>query len=157
MLPVQLPLSSLVVFQLILKLSLVLQPDQVHSQLLQRVQLPVFQLTRRLVVPDQHGVLHFFLGPLLVQLLHKSTAEHQKKGEFARLAARVTASDGIELFQVHHHGTVGALLMTWHGSVTHTKAPPRSPSGRPAGGTGATHSPLLRLLQVPEVCNLLGY
>ena len=79
MLPVQLPLSSLVVFQLILKLSLVLQPDQVHSQLLQRVQLPVFQLTRRLVVPDQHGVLHFFLGTLLVQLLHESTAEHQKK------------------------------------------------------------------------------
>lgn len=37
MLPVQLPLSPLVVFQLVLELSLVLQPDQVHSQLLQRV------------------------------------------------------------------------------------------------------------------------
>lgn len=66
MLPVQLPLSPLVVFQLVLKLSLVLQPDQVHSQLLQRVQLPVLQLARRLVVPDQHGMLHLLLGPLLV-------------------------------------------------------------------------------------------
>lgn len=66
MLPVQLPLSPLVVFQLVLELSLVLQPDQVHSQLLQRVQLPVLQLARRLVVPDQHCMLHFLLGPLLV-------------------------------------------------------------------------------------------
>lgn len=69
MLSVQLPLPPLVVLELVLQLRLVLQPDQVHAQLLQRVQLPVLELAGGLVVPDQHGVLHLLLRPLFIQFL----------------------------------------------------------------------------------------
>lgn len=62
-------LASVVVLDLVLQLRLVLQADQVHPQLLQGLQLPVLQFLRGLVVADQHGVLHLFLGLLLVQLL----------------------------------------------------------------------------------------
>lgn len=68
-LSVQLPLPPLVVLELVLQLRLVLQPDQVHAQLLQRVQLPVLELAGGLVVPDQHGVLHLLLRPLFIQFL----------------------------------------------------------------------------------------
>lgn len=66
---VQLALAAVVVLDLVLQLRLVLQADQVHSQLLQGLELPLLQLLRGLVVADQHGVLHLFLGLLLVQLL----------------------------------------------------------------------------------------
>lgn len=70
-LAVQLSLSAVVVLDLVLQLGLVLQADQVHAQLLQRPQLPLLQLLSRLVVSDQHGVLHLLLRLLLVQLLEK--------------------------------------------------------------------------------------
>lgn len=69
MFAVEFSLSPVVVLDLVLQLRLVLQADQVHAQLLQRLQLPVLQLLHGLVVADQHGVLHLFLGLLLVQLL----------------------------------------------------------------------------------------
>jgi hypothetical protein len=65
-LPVQLPLPPLIVLQLVLQFRLVLQPDQIHAELLQGVQLPVLQLSGGFIMPDQHGVLHFLLGPLLI-------------------------------------------------------------------------------------------
>lgn len=68
-LAVQLALAPVVVLDLVLQLGLVLQADQVHAQLLQRLELPVLQLLHGLVVADQHGVLHLLLGLLLVQLL----------------------------------------------------------------------------------------
>lgn len=71
MLAVEFTLTSVVVLNLVLQLCLVLEADQVHSQLLQSLQLPLLQFLRGLVVADQHGVLHLFLGFLLVQLLGK--------------------------------------------------------------------------------------
>lgn len=69
---VQFSLSAVIVLYLVLQLSLVLQTDQIHSQLLQCFQLPVLQLLSRLVVSDQHGVLHLLLRLLFIQLLQES-------------------------------------------------------------------------------------
>lgn len=106
MLPVQLPLPPLVVLQLVLELSLVLQPDEVHAQLLQRVQLPVLQLPRGLVVPDQHCVLHLLLRPLLVQLLRQThTAEEGESlpggVELTRLRVLLTPLHNTREFTSH--------------------------------------------------------
>lgn len=72
MLAVEFALAAVVVLDLVLQLRLVLQADQVHPQLLQGLQLPVLQFLHGLVVADQHGVLHLFLGLLLVQLLGRT-------------------------------------------------------------------------------------
>lgn len=69
MFAVQLTVPSVIVLNLVLQLSLVLQTNQVHAQLLQCSELPVLQLLHGLVVADQHGVLHFLLALLPVQLL----------------------------------------------------------------------------------------
>ena len=69
-LTVELAFPPVVVLYLVLQLSLVLQPDQVHAQLLQGLELPLLQLLGGLVVADQHGVLHLLLGLLLVELLN---------------------------------------------------------------------------------------
>lgn len=76
---VELALPPVVVLDLVLQLGLVLQADQVHPQLLQGLQLPLLQLLRGLVVADQHGVLHLFLGLLLVQLLETKRGRGQIK------------------------------------------------------------------------------
>lgn len=72
MFAVQFALTSVVILNLVLQLCLVLQTDQVHPQLLQRLQLPVLQFLHGLVMADQHGVFHLFLGLLLVQLLGRT-------------------------------------------------------------------------------------
>lgn len=69
MLAMKFTLTSVVVLNLVLQLRLVLQADEVHTQLLQGLQLPLLQFLRGLIVADQHGMLHLFLGLLLVQLL----------------------------------------------------------------------------------------
>lgn len=66
MFAVELSLPSVVVLNLVLQFRLVLQADQVHPQLLQRLQLPLLQLLGGLIVADQHGVLHLLLSLLLV-------------------------------------------------------------------------------------------
>lgn len=68
---VQFSLSAVIVLDLVLQLSLVLQADQIHAQLLQRFQLPVLQLLSGLVMSDQHGVLHLLLRLLFIKLLEK--------------------------------------------------------------------------------------
>lgn len=74
--PVELPLPPVVVLLLVLQLRLVLQPHQFTSQLLQNLQLPALQVLSGLVVTDHQGVLHLFLGPLLVQLLEPDVCCH---------------------------------------------------------------------------------
>lgn len=69
MLAVEFTLAPVVVLNLVLQLCLVLLTDQVHTQFLQHLQLPVFQLLHGLIMADQHGMFHLFLGLLLVQLL----------------------------------------------------------------------------------------
>lgn len=69
MLAMKFTLTSVVVLNLVLQLRLVLQADEVHTQLLQGLQLPLLQFLCGLIVADQHGMLHLFLGLLLVQLL----------------------------------------------------------------------------------------
>ena len=85
MLAVEFTLTPVVVLDLVLQFCLVLQADQVHPQLLQGLQLPVLQFLHGLVVADQHGVLHLFLGLLLVQLLRrtgrKDGGRERKEGE----------------------------------------------------------------------------
>lgn len=81
MLAVEFTLTSVVVLDLVLQLCLVLQADQVHPQLLQGLQLPVLQFLHGFVVADQHGVLHLFLGLLLVQLLGGPGGRGGKVGE----------------------------------------------------------------------------
>lgn len=81
MLAVEFTLTSVVVLDLVLQLCLVLQADQVHPQLLQGLQLPVLQFLHGFVVADQHGVLHLFLGLLLVQLLGGPGGRGGKEGE----------------------------------------------------------------------------
>lgn len=76
MLAVEFTLASVVVLNLVLQLRLVLKADQVHPQLLQGLQLPVLQFLHGLVMADQHGMLHLFLGLLLVQLLGGKTETH---------------------------------------------------------------------------------
>lgn len=71
-LAVEFTLTSVVVLDLVLQLRLVLQANQVHAQFLQGLQLPVLQFLHGLVMADQHGVLHLFLGLLLVQLLGRT-------------------------------------------------------------------------------------
>ena len=80
MFTVEFTLTSVVVLDLVLQLGLVLQADQVHPQLLQDLQLPVLQFLHGLVVADQHGVLHLFLGLLLVQLLGGPEGKMEKEG-----------------------------------------------------------------------------
>lgn len=81
MLAVEFALASVVVLDLVLQLRLVLQADQVHPQLLQGPQLPLLQFLGGLVVADQHGVLHLFLGLLLVQLLIRMKRRWKKERE----------------------------------------------------------------------------
>lgn len=71
MLAVEFSLTAVVILNLVLELCLVLQADQVHTQLLQGLQLPLLQLLCRLVMADQHGVLHLSLGLFLVQFLER--------------------------------------------------------------------------------------
>lgn len=72
MLPPQLPLPPLVVFQLIGELCLVLGADQLGSRLLDGPQVPELQLLHGLVMPEQHGVLQVLLCLPFVQLLNKN-------------------------------------------------------------------------------------
>lgn len=71
MLPPQLPLSPLVVFQLVGELCLVLGADQLSSSLLDGSQVPELQLLHGFMMPEQHGVLQVLLGLPLVQFLTK--------------------------------------------------------------------------------------
>lgn len=71
MLPPQLPLSSLVVFQLVGELCLVLGADQLRSGLLDGSQVPELQLLHGLMMPEQHGMLQVLLGLPFVQFLKK--------------------------------------------------------------------------------------
>ena len=75
MLPPQLPLSSLVVLQLVGELSLVLGADQLGSRLLYGPQVPELQFLHGLMMPEQHGVLQVLLRLPFVQFLEE---QHQK-------------------------------------------------------------------------------
>lgn len=69
MLPPQLPLSPLVVLQLVGELCLVLGADQLGSRLLDGAQVPELQLLHGLMVSEQHGVLQVLLRLSFVQFL----------------------------------------------------------------------------------------
>lgn len=71
MLASEFPLSPLVVFLLVGKLSLVLQPDELGPRLLDVVELAELQLLHRFVVPEQHGMFQILLDLTFVQLLMK--------------------------------------------------------------------------------------
>lgn len=57
----QLPLSALVVFQLVGELGLVLEPDQLAAHLLDGAEMAELQLLHGLVLTQQHGVLQVLL------------------------------------------------------------------------------------------------
>lgn len=79
MLVSQLPLSPLIVLQLVEELCLVLSPDQLCSGLLDRSQVPELQLLHRLMMPKQHCVFQVLLCLTLVQLLKKTTLARKEK------------------------------------------------------------------------------
>lgn len=110
MFAVEFALTSVVILNLVLQLRLVLQTDQVHPQLLQRLQLPVLQLLHGLVVADQHGVFHLFLGLLLVQLLGEDREERKEEGSMDDLQCGVLLFDQLVFNETFSHVEINFLL-----------------------------------------------
>lgn len=110
MFAVEFALTSVVILNLVLQLRLVLQTDQVHPQLLQRLQLPVLQFLHGLVVADQHGVFHLFLGLLLVQLLGEDREERKEEGSMDDLQCGVLLFDQLVFNETFSHVEINFLL-----------------------------------------------